>query len=149
MSTLAIVGRPGDVRNVVKIRLDHIAVAVSDIKAAIEDFEGKLGLACERIETVPSEKSEVAFFDLGGPHLELVSPTDADCPMGRSLSKRGEGLHHICLEVGDIGTAITALKAKGVQLINETPQPGADGSKIAFIHPKSMRGVLVELVEKP
>lgn len=131
-----------------KIKLDHIAVAVSDIAAAVEDFERGLGITCEKIEPVPTEQSTVAFFDLGGAHLELISPTDPASPLARSLSKRGEGLHHVCLEVEDIEKTLAALKAKGVRLVNETSTPGAGGSKIAFVHPKSMHGVLVELVEK-
>jgi len=132
-----------------KIRLDHVAVAVSDIKAAIDTFEASLGLECEKVEEVESESSKVAFFDLGGPHLELVQPTTADSAMGRSLEKRGEGLHHICLEVEDLELSMAAMKAKGIRLMSDSPKPGANNTKICFVHPKSMNGVLVELVEKP
>lgn len=132
-----------------KIRLDHVAVAVADIKSAIDAFEDSLGLACEKVEEVPSESSKVAFFDLGGPHLELVQPTEADSAMGKSLAKRGEGLHHICLEVENLELAMAAMKDKGIRLLSEEPKPGANNTKICFVHPKSMHGVLVELVEKP
>lgn len=131
------------------MKLDHIAVAVRDLSAAVEDFEAKLGLACERVEDVPSERARVAFFDLGGAHLELVMPTSDESAMGRSLAKRGEGLHHICLEVADIDRAIAALRASGLALVNDEATPGAGGSRIVFVHPKSMHGVLIELVEKP
>jgi methylmalonyl-CoA/ethylmalonyl-CoA epimerase len=132
-----------------KIRLDHVAVAVADITTAIDCFEASLGLTCEKVEEVQSESAKVAFFDLGGPHLELVQPTSADSAMGRSLAKRGEGLHHICLEVEDIELSMAAMKAKGIQLMSDAPKPGANNTKICFVHPKSMNGVLVELVEKP
>ena len=132
-----------------KIRLDHVAVAVSDIKQAIDAFEASLGIECEKTEEVPTEFAQVAFFDLGGPHLELVQPTSEDSAMGKSLQKRGEGLHHICLEVENIEIAMAAMKSKGIRLINDEPRPGANNSKICFVHPKSMNGVLIELVEKP
>lgn len=132
-----------------KIRLDHVAVAVRDIKEAIDTFERTLGLTCEKVQTVPTESSTVAFFDLGGPHLELVAPDDPDSPLGRSLDKRGEGLHHICVEVEDIEVALGGLRESGARIVGEAPRPGAGGTKVAFVHPKSMHGVLVELVEKP
>jgi len=132
-----------------KIRLDHVAVAVSDIKQAIDAFEASLGIECEKTEEVPTEFAQVAFFDLGGPHLELVQPTSEDSAMGKSLQKRGEGLHHICLEVENIEIAMAAMRSKGIRLINDEPRPGANNSKICFVHPKSMNGVLIELVEKP
>ncbi len=131
-----------------KIRLDHIAVAVADIQDAVDDFEAKLGLDLDRVESVPTEHATVAFFDLGGARLELVAPEDPESPLGKSLAKRGEGLHHICLEVEDLDLTLAAMKAKGLRLIDETPRPGAGGTRVAFIHPKAMRGVLVELVEK-
>jgi methylmalonyl-CoA/ethylmalonyl-CoA epimerase len=131
-----------------KMRLDHVAVAVADIAQAVADFEQKLGLPCEKVESVPTEHATVAFFNLGGPHLELVAPDTTDSAMGRSLEKRGEGLHHICIEVEDIERALAALAEKGVRLVNESPVPGAGGSRVAFVHPKSMHGVLIELVQK-
>jgi methylmalonyl-CoA/ethylmalonyl-CoA epimerase len=131
------------------MRLDHIAVAVRDIQSAVEDFEKKLGIHCDKVEDVPTEHARVAFFDLGGPHLELVMPTSEESAMGRSLQKRGEGLHHICLEVPDIVRAMAALKAAGLQLTSDAPSPGAGGSRVTFVHPKTMHGVLIELVEKP
>lgn len=130
-----------------RIKLDHVAIAVSDLESAIRDYEA-LGLSPERIENVPTQKADVAFLDVGGAHIELVAPTDPSSSVARSIDKRGEGLHHICLEVEDIELALAALKAKGVTLVNPEPVPGAGGSRVAFIHPKSMRGVLVELVQK-
>ena len=130
-------------------KLDHIAVAVRDIQDSVERFEKQLGLSCERVEEVPTEKAKVAFFDLGGAHLELVASTAEGSAIDRSIEKRGEGLHHICLEVQDIERTLAAIKAAGLRLINETPVPGAGGSKVAFVHPKSLNGVMIELVQKP
>jgi methylmalonyl-CoA/ethylmalonyl-CoA epimerase len=129
-------------------KLDHIAVAVQDMKAAVDDFEAKLGMKCDRIEDVPDEKAQVAFFDLGGSHLELITPLMQESPLARSLAQRGEGLHHICLEVEDIEKTVKALRAAGLRTVTETPNIGAGGNKIIFVHPKAMHGVLIELVEK-
>ena len=130
-------------------KLDHIAVAVRDMKLAVEDFEKKLGMSCDRIEDVHDEQSQVAFFDLGGAHLELITPLSAGSPLSRSLEQRGEGLHHICLEVEDIEATVKALKLAGLRTVTEHPNVGAGGSRIIFLHPKAMHGVLIELVEKP
>lgn len=129
-------------------KLDHIAVAVANLETAVENFEKKLGLECEHVEEVPSEKAKVAFFDVGGAHLELVSAATSGSAIARSIEKRGEGLHHICLEVDDIEAALALAKAAGLRLVNEAPVPGAKGSRVAFIHPKSLNGVMVELVQK-
>ncbi|MCC7384004.1 MAG: methylmalonyl-CoA epimerase [Deltaproteobacteria bacterium] len=130
-----------------KLKLDHIAVAVSDLGAALAAFEQQLGLACDRVEEVPEQGARVAFLDLDGSHLELVQALDAGSPIARSIAKRGEGLHHVCFEVPSLDQAIAGLTAKGVQLATQ-PTPGAKGSRVVFVHPKSMNGVLVELVEK-
>lgn len=129
-------------------KLDHIAIAVKDMTAAVEDFEAKLGMKCERIEDVPDEKSKVAFFDAGGTHLELITPLEPNSPLARSLESRGEGLHHICLEVEDIDATVAVMRAAGLRTITETPNIGAGGNKIIFVHPKAMHGVLIELTEK-
>lgn len=130
------------------IRLDHVAVAVRDLEEAIERYEKKLGLTCERVEEVPSEKARVAFFDLAGPHLELVASLEPGSPIDRSIERRGEGLHHICLEVDDIEATLAMARAAGLALIHDAPVAGAGGTRIAFVHPKAMHGVLIELVEK-
>lgn len=130
-------------------KLDHVAVAIRDLDLAVDSFEKKLGLHCERVEVVPTEKAKVAFFDLGGAHLELVASTDASSSIARSIEKRGEGLHHVCLEVENIDSALALARVAGLPLVNETPVPGAGGSRVAFIHPKGLHGVLIELVERP
>lgn len=129
------------------MKLDHIAVSVSDLDAAIARYEA-LGLTLERVEEVPTERAKVAFFDIGGGHLELVAPTDPDSAIAKSIDKRGPGLHHLCLEVPDIRQALVALEAAGLQVVGEAPRPGAGGSQVAFVHPKSMGGVLLELVQR-
>jgi methylmalonyl-CoA/ethylmalonyl-CoA epimerase len=132
-----------------KFTLDHIAVAVKDIHQAVDAFEKKLGVPCEKIERVEGEKADVAFFDVGGAHIELVAATEPGAPIERSIERRGEGLHHICLEVDDIEATLRMASAAGLKLINEHAVPGASGTKIAFVHPKGLHGVLLELVEKP
>jgi methylmalonyl-CoA epimerase len=129
-----------------RFKLDHVAIAVRDIEAAAKNFE-RLGLLLERIEEVEDQKARVAFFDVGSAHLELVAPIEEGA-VSRSIEKRGEGLHHICLEVDDLEKALAFVKAAGIALVDEKPRPGAGGTKIAFVHPKGLNGVLVELVEK-
>lgn len=130
-----------------RFKLDHVAIAVRDVEAALENFR-RLGLELERVEEVEDQKARVAFFDVGTAHLELVAPTEEGA-VSRSIEKRGEGLHHICLEVDDLEAALAFVKAAGIALVDEKPRPGAGGTKIAFVHPKGLNGVLVELVEKP
>lgn len=131
------------------LTLDHIAVAVKNIEQATKIYQRALNLPFEGVEEVPTESSRVAFFDLGGAHLELVEPTDPSSPMGKSLEKRGEGLHHICLRVSQLEPLLKMLKQLGLPIVNEEPRPGANGSRIVFLHPKGFHGVLIELVERP
>src|SRR5262245_4381851 len=121
-------------------KLDHIAVAVHDMQVAVQDFETKLGMKCDRIEDVPDEKAKVAFFDLGSAHLELITPLMPASPLARSLEQRGEGLHHICLEVEDIEATVRVMRAAGLRTVTDSPNTGAGGSKIIFVHPKAMHG---------
>jgi methylmalonyl-CoA/ethylmalonyl-CoA epimerase len=129
--------------------LDHVAILVSDLDAAIALFRDVYGLALSEVEEVPSEKVKVAIFGHGAGRIELVSPTGPDSPMAKAIEKRGEGLHHICLEVPDIASAMAALKARGAPLLDDKPRPGAGGAQVAFVHPKGSRGVLVELRQGP
>jgi methylmalonyl-CoA/ethylmalonyl-CoA epimerase len=125
--------------------LDHVAILVSDLDAAVKLYRDVYGLELAEIEEVPTEKVRVAIFGHGRGRIELVSPAGPDSPMAKTIEKRGEGLHHVCLEVPDIEKAMAALKARGAPLLDEKPRPGAGGSKVAFVHPKGSRGVLVEL----
>ena len=128
-------------------RIDHIAIVVEDIERALKFWQDALGLELSHVEEVPSQKSLVAFLPTRGSEVELVSPTADDTGVAKYLQKRGPGMHHICFEVDDIDGALAQLKAKGVRLINEEPTAGAGGKRIAFIHPESASGVLVELYE--
>lgn len=128
-------------------RIDHIAIVVEDIEAALGFWRDNLGLELAHIEDVAEQKSIVAFLLTGGSEVELVKPTTDDSGVARYLQKRGPGMHHICFEVEDIEAALAQMKEKGVRLINETPLIGSGGKKIAFVHPESTHGVLVELYE--
>jgi len=128
-------------------RIDHIAIVVDDIPGALTFWRDALGLDLTHVEDVPDQESVVAFLPTGQGEIELVKPTTKTSGVARYLQKRGPGMHHICLEVDDIELQIARLKEHGVQLINETPTLGTGGKKIAFIHPKSTQGVLVELYE--
>lgn len=129
------------------LRIDHIAVLIPQINDALNFWKEALGLAVEGIEEVPNQETVVAFMPVGESEVELVQPTTQTSGMARYLEKRGAGLHHICFEVDDIEAMLAQLKAKGIRLINEEPVIGAGGKKVAFIHPKSASGVLIELVE--
>ncbi|MBK8013677.1 MAG: methylmalonyl-CoA epimerase [Deltaproteobacteria bacterium] len=127
--------------------LDHVSVAVRDLDAAVAQYQA-LGLVPRGRESVPSEGAEVAFFDLGATRLELVTPCTPDAPIARSLDKRGEGLHHIALRVPDLDAALARVKAAGLSVVHDGPTPGAGATRVAFVHPKGLSGVLVEFVEK-
>jgi methylmalonyl-CoA/ethylmalonyl-CoA epimerase len=129
--------------------LDHVAIAVKDLEKAISHYRDVLGLELAEIEEVPEQQVRTAIFGHGTGRVELICPTSPDTGVARFLEKRGEGMHHICLEVEDIEATMAALRAKGAPLIDETPKPGAGGAKVAFIHPKGNHGVLVELRQGP
>ncbi len=129
--------------------LDHVAILVSDLDAAVKLYRDVYGLGDPEIEVVPNEKVRVAIFGRGAGRIELLCPLGPDSPMQKALDRRGEGLHHICLEVPDIARAMAALKDGGAPLLDETPRPGAGGARVAFVHPKGSRGVLVELRQGP
>lgn len=128
------------------IKINHVAIVVQDIDAALNFWEQTFGLELDHVEDVPSQKSKVAFLPLGESEIELVQPTTSDSGLANFLEKRGEGMHHICIEVSDIDATLAELKSKGVRLINEIPEE-LPGRKMAFIHPKAANGVLVELYQ--
>ncbi|MCX7976545.1 MAG: methylmalonyl-CoA epimerase [Bellilinea sp.] len=127
-------------------KINHVAIAVSDVDASLSFWQDALGLAVDHIEEVPSQKATVVFIPVGDSEVELVRPTSEDTSVAKFLAERGGGMHHLCFEVDDIQGMLEDLKAKGVRLINETPLE-LPGRKMAFIHPKSSGGVLVELYE--
>lgn len=130
-------------------QVDHVAIAVPNLEEAIALYKTLLQKDPEHIEEVPDQKVRAAFFGVGETNLELLFPTSPDSPITNFLKKNERGgLHHICLRVDDIEAHLKELKRQGVRLIDETPRIGAHGKKIAFLHPKSTGGVLIELSEK-
>ena len=129
--------------------LDHVAIAVKDLDAAVHYYVHVLGFAPPELEVVAEQKVRTAIFGHGMGRIELICPTDASSGVAKFLEKRGEGLHHICVEVDDIVATLAELKAKGAALIDEVPKIGVGGAKIAFIHPKGAHGVLTELRQGP
>ena len=127
--------------------IDHVGIAVKSIDEASKFWVGTLGFRLSRIEDVPEQKVRVAILKAGETTIELLEPTSPDSPIQRFLEKRGEGLHHLTLETDDLAGQLKKLKAANVGLIDEQPRIGAGGAKIAFLHPKSAHGVLVELCE--
>jgi len=127
-------------------KINHVAILVRDIESSLSFWQDQLGLKLDHIENVPSQASKVAFLPVGEGEVELVQPTDPESGLAKYLEKRGEGMHHLCIEVDDIEGVVTSLKEKGVRLINEEPI-SLPGRKLAFIHPKAANGVLLELCE--
>jgi methylmalonyl-CoA/ethylmalonyl-CoA epimerase len=131
----------------VKAKLDHIGIAVSDLAAALAFYRDALGLEIEAPEEVASQRVRAHFIPAGDAALELLEATADDSPIAKYVAKRGPGLHHLTLRVDNIDAALAQLKSRGVRLIDEVARPGAHGSRVAFIHPSSAHGVLVELKE--
>lgn len=125
----------------------HVGIAVQRLEPAIERY-GMLGLRLDYTDTVPTAGVRVAFLRAGGVHVELVEPTDPGGAVARFLQKRGEGLHHIAFATEDIVGELNRLSHEGFELIDRTPRPGARGRQVAFVHPRSAHGVLVELVQE-
>jgi methylmalonyl-CoA/ethylmalonyl-CoA epimerase len=129
--------------------LNHIGIAVEDLDAAVALYRDKLGLRFEGIDEVPTERVRVAMFYAGETRIELLQGTSEDSPIAKFVAKRGPGIHHLAFTTGDAQGAIQKLSAEDLRLLDETPRPGAHDTKVAFVHPKSMLGVLTELVEMP
>ena len=130
------------------LKVDHIGVAVKSISEAKNLYSGLLGLSHAGSETVAEQKVTTAFFPVGDTEVELLESTSPDGPIAKYIEKKGEGVQHIAFRVENIEEALAELKAQGVQLIDEKPRRGAGGAKIAFLHPKSTFGVLIELCER-
>jgi len=127
--------------------LDHVAIAVNKLDDALEIFQRQLGLKLEKIRVVEQQKVKAALLHAGETKIELLEPTDSESTVAKFLEKRGEGIHHIALAISDIESHLKELKEKGIALIDEKPRTGMEGGKIAFLHPKSTKNVLIELVE--
>ena len=128
-------------------RIDHIGIAVNNIEETLMLYRDALGLEVTHIADEPEQKVKVAFLPRGGSEIELLEPYPGDGPVRKFMEKRGEGIHHLCLEVEDIEATLAQLAAQGVQLIDTTPRMNSRGQKIAFIHPKAANGVLIELYQ--
>jgi methylmalonyl-CoA/ethylmalonyl-CoA epimerase len=129
------------------LKLDHLGIAVPDLDAALAFWRDCLGLSLEGVEVVESEGVRTAFLDVGDAKIELLEPLDDASVIGRFIARRGPGVHHLCLAVDEIEATLETLDAAGVRLVDRKPRPGAHGKKVAFIHPSSAGGVLVELAE--
>ena len=129
-------------------RIEHLGIAVADLDASISLFETLLGTSCYKIERVESELVSTAFFQVGESKIELLQATNPESAIGKFLEKRGQGIHHIAFEVDDIDAELERLKGEGFELIHATPKDGADNKRIAFLHPKSTNGVLIELCQE-
>lgn len=129
------------------IRINHVAIVVEDLEEALVFWRDSLGLQLSHVEDVPDQDSLVAFLPIGQAEVELVKPTSDESGVARYLEKRGPGIHHICFEVDDIDSCIEILRERDVRLINEKAILGTGGKRIAFIHPESTHGVLVELYQ--
>ena len=131
-------------------RIDHVAIIVRNIEQALTFYRDTLGIVPGEIKAVPTEQVRIAFLPLGGPggsEIELVEPTNPDSSLAQFLEKRGEGLHHICLEVDDIDATLADMQAKGAPVLDKQPRISAEGRAI-FLHPRGTNGVLLELVER-
>jgi methylmalonyl-CoA/ethylmalonyl-CoA epimerase len=128
-------------------RINHLAIVVEDLETALGFWRDALGLPLHKTEANPGENVNIAFLPVGDSEIELLEPTDADSGIGRYLAKKGQGMHHVCIEVNDIEAVMQRLAQHGVELINETPRTRPEGTRYAFVHPKSAGGVLVELYE--
>jgi methylmalonyl-CoA/ethylmalonyl-CoA epimerase len=129
-------------------RVHHIAIAVRSISEALPAFVDALGLTVTHTEEVDSQGVRVAVLPVGATWLELVEPMDEESPIRRFLSHHGEGIHHICFEVDDLEATLVQLKERGMRLVDDKPRQGVEGARIAFVHPSSTHGVLIELHER-
>ena len=128
--------------------IDHVAIAVNDLEAAIAYYRETFGAEVEHREVVESDGVEEALVKVADSYIQLLTPTREDSPVARYLERKGEGLHHIGYRVDDCATALAAVKAAGSRVIDEEPRPGSRGTTVAFVHPKSAFGTLIELVEE-
>ena len=138
--------RPVDMRRFGRVH--HVAVVVRDLEASLGFYRDVLGLPLDMVQDIVSDHVRIAFLTVGESKIELVCPTDETTGVARFLASKGEGFHHVCLEVADLAAELTRLAIEGVELIDSAPRRGAEGP-VAFLHPRSCHGVLVELIEAP
>jgi methylmalonyl-CoA epimerase len=130
------------------MQIDHIAIAVSSMDEALATFERLYGLVPDHTEDIASDKVSEAMLAIGSSHLQLLQPTDAESTVAKFIEKRGEGLHHIAVRVDDIEATLVHLKEHGAELLDSEPRIGGGGHRVAFVHPKTTHGILIELVER-
>jgi methylmalonyl-CoA/ethylmalonyl-CoA epimerase len=130
-------------------KINHIAIAVNNLEEAAKFYQTVMGLTLSGVEVVPAQKTKVGFFKIGESNIELVQPAEPDSPLVKFLEAKGQGIHHICLEVDDVEAAVKSFLEKGATMVDHKPRPGAHQTKVAFVHPKSSGGVLIELCEYP
>jgi methylmalonyl-CoA epimerase len=129
-------------------RIHHVAVVVRSIEDSLGLYRDLLGMPVEAVTDIPSDRVRIAFLGVGESKVELVEPTDDSTGVARFLAKQGEGFHHVCFEVANLSEELTRLAIEGIELIDSAPRRGAEGP-VAFLHPRSCHGVLVELIEAP
>lgn len=129
-------------------QIDHVGIAVEDLEASVEHYRRTLGIEPVHRERVESQGVEEVLLAVGGSYVQLLGALGTQTPVGRFLARQGEGVHHVGYRVDDVARALVHLKTEGVRLIDEAPRPGSRGTSIAFVHPKGMGGVLVELVQE-
>ena len=130
------------------MKIDHLGIAVRSISDSLGFYQDALGLELTQTEAVDNQGVNVALLSVGESRIELLEPFSEETPVGRFIARRGEGLHHICYEVDDLTTKLEELRSRGVRLLDGYPRRGAEGKMVAFLHPASAHGVLVELVQK-
>lgn len=130
-------------------KIDHIAIVVSNLEEAAKFYQNILGLTLSGVEMVAPQKTKAGFFKIGESNIELVEPSEPDSPLVKFLETKGQGIHHICFEVDDVEAETKLLLEKGAMMVDQKPRQGAHHTKVAFIHPKSSSGVLIELCELP
>ena len=130
-------------------KINHIAIAVSNIEESAKFYQNVLGLSLSDVEVVPAQKTRAGFFRIGEMNIELVQPSETDSPLVKFLETKGQGIHHICFEVDDVEAEVSTFLEKGATMVDQKPRPGAHQTKVAFVHPKSSSGVLIELCELP
>lgn len=130
------------------MKIDHLGIAVRSLAEAERLYTEVLGLPVTHREVLERDAVSTAFISLGDTHIELLEPTREDSPVGRFLSQRGEGVHHVAIEVQDVAAILARSRAAGFRLVDEAPRSGAGGTRVAFLHPRSTQGVLIEFVER-
>ncbi len=130
-------------------KINHIAIAVNNLEEAAKFYQTVMGLTLSGVEVVSAQKTKVGFFKIGESNIELVQPAEPGSPLVKFLETKGQGIHHVCLEVDDVEAEVKSFLEKGAAMVDQKPRPGAHDTKVAFVHPKSSGGVLIELCEYP